>query len=171
LPTIRLETYINADAERCFDLSRNVDIHLGSLARTKERAIDGVTSGLMDLQDTVTWEGAHFGFRRRLTIKITEFERPHHFTDEMVRGPLKKLRHVHEFVPRNSGTLMLDTFVFESRFSFLGWLVDRLLLSGYFRRLLTERNDYIRRAAEHGFQHKTLRAPSFRWFSSTKNRL
>jgi ligand-binding SRPBCC domain-containing protein len=102
----------------------------------------------LDLQDTVTWEGVHFGFRRRLTSKITEFERPNRFTDEMVIGPLKKVKHVHEFVPRKSGTLMLDTFVFESRFSFLGWLVDRLLLDGYFRRLLTERNDYIRRAAE-----------------------
>jgi ligand-binding SRPBCC domain-containing protein len=117
LSTIRLQTYITADAERCFDLSRSVDIHLGSLARMKERATAGVTSGLMGLSGTVTWEAVRFGVRQRLTSKIIEFERPKCFTDEMTRGSLKQMKHVHEFIPQMSGTLMLDTFTFESRLS------------------------------------------------------
>ena len=148
MPTVRLETYINAGAERCFDLSRSIDIHLGSLAHTKERAIAGVTSGLLGLHDTVTWEAVHFGVRHRLTSKVTEFERPNRFTDEMVRGPLKRMKHVHEFIPQGSGTLMSDTFTFESRLSVLGRLADELVLVGYVRRLLMARNAYIKRVGE-----------------------
>ena len=150
LPTIRLETYISADAERCFDLSRSVEIHQSSLARTKERAIAGVTSGLMGPDETVTWEGVHFGFKQRLTSRITEFERPSRFTDEMIRGPFKRLRHVHEFIPKGSRTLLLDTMVFESRWSVLGRLLDGLLLAGYMKKLLIERNAYLKQIAEEG---------------------
>jgi ligand-binding SRPBCC domain-containing protein len=150
LPTIRLETYIDADSERCFDLSRSVEVHTSSLARSKEHVVAGVTSGLMGLNDTVTWEGVHFGIKQRLTSKITQFERPRSFTDEMTKGPLKQLRHVHEFIPQGSGTMMLDTFVFESRLGFLGRLADKLVLTRYMRRLLMERNAYIRRVAEDG---------------------
>jgi ligand-binding SRPBCC domain-containing protein len=60
------------------------------------------------------------------------------------------LRHVHEFVPKGSGTLMLDTFEFASQFSVLGRLLDKLVLEGYFRRLLIARNVYVKQAAERG---------------------
>ena len=61
---IRLETFIRAPIERCFDLSRSVDLHILSTAQTNERAIDGVTSGLMKLGDVVTWEARHFGVKQ-----------------------------------------------------------------------------------------------------------
>ena len=71
MPTIRVETRIEAPVERCFDLARDVDLHRRSLARTGERAVGGVTTGLLGPGDTVTWEGRHFGVRQRLTARIT----------------------------------------------------------------------------------------------------
>ena len=68
---IRLETYINAPIERCFDLSLNVDLHRHSVAQTHERPVAGVTSGMMKLGDTMTWEAVHFGIKQHLTSQIT----------------------------------------------------------------------------------------------------
>lgn len=42
------EIYIHAPIRICFDLARNVDIHTETTAKTKERAIAGVTTGLME---------------------------------------------------------------------------------------------------------------------------
>src|SRR5689334_13164669 len=103
MPTIRLETYINAPIERCFDLSLNVNLHTHSMAHTHERPIAGVTEGLMQLGDTVTWEAVHFGLKLHLTSKITAYERPRSFTDEMMHGAFQELHHFHEFVPQSPG--------------------------------------------------------------------
>ena len=70
MPLIRLETYINAPIERCFDLSLSVDLHRHSVAYTHERPVAGVTSGVMKLDDTVTWEAIHFGIKQHLTSKM-----------------------------------------------------------------------------------------------------
>ena len=73
---IRIETYINAPIESCFDLSLSVDLHRNSVAHTQERPVAGVTSGMMKLGDTVTWKAVHFGIKQLLTTKITAYERP-----------------------------------------------------------------------------------------------
>jgi ligand-binding SRPBCC domain-containing protein len=148
MPVIRLETYINASPERCFDLSLNVDVHRKSSAHTGERAVSGVTSGQMVLGDTVTWEAVHFGIKQRLTSKITEYYRPYCFTDEMIQGVFKKIRHEHVFVARAAGTLMIDIFVFHPPLGPLGWLADQLVLTRYMRNLLIIRNAYIKQLAE-----------------------
>src|SRR5580700_11093177 len=89
MPLIRLTTLIHAPASVCFDLARSVDAHVASAAGTGERAIDGVTTGLMTLGDEVTWEATHFGVRQRLRVRITELDPPRRFTDEMVRGEFR----------------------------------------------------------------------------------
>jgi len=148
MPTIRLKTYIRAPIERCFDLARSIDTHMASTSRTKERAIAGVTTGLIELGETVTWEAIHFGVKQRLTSKITRFERPHMFVDEMVRGTFHSFTHLHEFRCIPGGTLMLDTFRYTAPVGPLGRLADRLFLKSYMRRLLRERNQYLKRVAE-----------------------
>jgi len=150
VPTIRLVTQINAPVERCFDLARSVDAHTSSTARTRERAIGGVTTGLLARDDVVTWEAVHFGVRQRLTVRITELDRPHRFVDELVRGAFRELRHVHEFVERDGGTRMVDTFAFASPFGPVGRLVNALVLTRYMRAFLRERNTYLKRVAEAG---------------------
>ncbi len=150
MPTIRLVTQINAPVERCFDLARSVDAHTSSTVRTRERAIGGVTTGLLSRGDVVTWEAVHFGVRQRLTVRITELDRPHRFVDELVRGAFRELRHVHEFVERDGGTRMVDTFAFASPFGPVGRLVNALVLTRYMRVFLRERNTYLKRVAEAG---------------------
>ena len=148
MPTIRLETYIEAPAERCFDLSLNVDAHSHSVSHTHERPIAGVTTGVMKLGDTVTWEAVHFGIKQHLTSKITVYERPHRFVDEMVRGAFREMKHVHEFVPQSSGTLMIDIFTFSAPLGLLGRLAEILVLNHYMKNLLLSRNSYLKSVAE-----------------------
>ena len=54
MPTIYLTIEINAPIERCFDLSRSIDLHTLSTSHTNEKAIAGVTSGLIGLNEEVT---------------------------------------------------------------------------------------------------------------------
>src|SRR5690348_12575478 len=148
MPLIRLETFIQAPIERCFDLSRSVELHRGSVAHTKERAVAGVTTGILKLGDTVTWEAVHFGVKQCLTVQITELEKPSRFTDEMLEGAFHHLRHTHEFFSRSNGTLMIDHFLFRSPFGPVGWLADTLVLTRYMRNLLRARNSFLKQLAE-----------------------
>ena len=141
---IELETTIDAPPERCFDLSRSVELHLEAAASTGERAVDGVTSGRLNEGDTVTWEARHLGRRWRLTVRIAAYDRPRFFRDEQVHGPFRRLVHDHVFEPADGGTLMRDAFEFSSGFP----LLDRVVLGPPLRRFLLRRNELIRQTAE-----------------------
>lgn len=148
MPIIHLETLIAASPERCFDLSLSIDLHRQSVAHTHERPIAGVTSGVMRLGDTVTWEAVHFGVKQQLTTKITAYKRPQYFIDEMTQGIFQELKHHHAFISRPAGTLMIDTFTFRAPLGILGRIAERLFLTRYMRGLLLTRNRYLKQAAE-----------------------
>jgi ligand-binding SRPBCC domain-containing protein len=150
MPTIRLETYIQAPPERCFDLSLSVDAHAQSQGHARERPIAGVMAGGMHLGDTVTWEAVHFGIKQQLTSQITTYERPSRFTDEMVAGIFQQLHHTHIFVPQPQGTLMIDVFTFRAPLGVLGRLAETLFLTRYMKILLLSRNRYLKQMAEAG---------------------
>jgi len=148
MPVIRIETRIAATPERCFDLARDVDLHQRSAAASSERAIAGVTSGKMGLGDTVTWRATHFGVPLRLSSRITEFDPPRRFVDEMVEGPFRRLRHVHAFEATPGGTLMVDVFQYASPLGILGAVADALVLRRYLQHFLERRNAFLKRVAE-----------------------
>lgn len=145
---IELTTIINAPIEKVFDLARSIDLHMESTKQTGEKAIAGKTSGLIELGETVTWRAKHFGIWQTLTSKITEFDRPNYFADEMVQSAFKSFRHEHYFLSRNGQTLMKDVFVIESPLGILGRLFNRLVLTRYMTKLLEKRNRVIQDTAE-----------------------
>lgn len=145
---VRVWTSIAAPPERVSDLARSIDAHQQSAEGTHERAIAGVTQGLIGMGDEVTWEARHFGIKQKLTVRITEFERPFRFQDVMVSGAFKSMKHDHEFIALPPGTLMVDRFEFESPFGVLGRIVDRAFLAGYMRRFLERRNQVLKTLAE-----------------------
>lgn len=145
---ITIVTQIRATPERCFDASRDLDLHMESMGHTGERAVAGRTSGLIELGEQVTWEGRHFGIRQRFTSAITAYDRPRHFQDSMVRGAFRSFIHDHYFEARDGGTRMTDMLAFRSPFGLLGALVDRLVMRRYLTRLLTKRNEIVKAALE-----------------------
>lgn len=148
MPIIELTMWIGAPAERCFDLSRSIDLHVASVESTGERAIAGVTRGLIGPGEEVTWRARHLGVRQTLTTRITAFDRPRHFRDSMVRGAFSRFDHDHHFTPRDGGTDMRDAFDFSSPLGPLGRIADALLLTRYLRGFLMRRNRVIKDAAE-----------------------
>lgn len=148
MPIIQLETKICAPAEVCFDLVRDVRIHAEITSQTREKVVDGVVEGKMELGQTVTFDGTHFGMRQRLTVKVVKFEYPKLFVDEMTEGTFKQFKHIHEFVPQGSGTLMKDTLVWRSPLGVLGRIADILFIEPHLRSLVSERNKRIKQLAE-----------------------
>ncbi len=148
MPVIVLRTPVKAPPSRCFDLARDIDLHQRSTAASRERAIGGVTSGLLGPGDEVTWEATHFGVRQRLTSRITEFDPPRRFVDEMVRGAFRRFRHEHQFLTMDGGTEIVDIFDYTSPLGPLGWAADRVFLRRYMTRLLRQRNAYLKQVAE-----------------------
>ncbi|WP_346881523.1 SRPBCC family protein [uncultured Algibacter sp.] len=148
MPLIKIKTEIEADVKTCFDLARNIDIHQESMQHSGEIAISGKTSGLIGLREIVTWEAMHFGFVQHLTSKITEFESPSYFVDEMVFGAFKSFRHEHYFTQQDDVTIMTDKFYFESPLGILGKIANVLFLKAYMKRLLQKRNNFLKEQAE-----------------------
>lgn len=148
MPIIELQTKIIAKKEIVFDLARSIDLHKISIAFSKEEAIAGRTSGLIELNESVTWRAKHFGVYQKLTSKITEMDKPNSFTDEMQKGAFKSFRHVHHFKAIGTETIMTDIFKYTSPLGFLGRIADKLFLRKYMTTLLEERNAVIKEFAE-----------------------
>ncbi len=145
---IELTTVISAPAHHCFDLARSIDFHKLCMQDTGEEAVDGVTSGLISDGQTVTWRARHLGFKHMLTSKITAFQFPYYFRDEMVRGPFKRLIHDHIFIDQKRSTTMIDVFRFDSPAGAFGKLIDNFLLKRYLANILLRRNQMIKEFAE-----------------------
>jgi ligand-binding SRPBCC domain-containing protein len=116
------------------------------MAASRERAVAGVTSGLIGFGQEVSWEARHFGRTWHMTSRITEFDRPRFFVDEMLRGPFRRFRHEHCFEPSGEGTLMTDLVEFKMA----GWTIVHTVAGAYLRHLLGTRNALIRAEAERG---------------------
>jgi ligand-binding SRPBCC domain-containing protein len=153
MTTLYLETIIKAPVEKVFDLSRSVDHHLVSASQTSEKAVAGKTSGLLELNEWVTWKGKHFGIWLKHTSIITEFESPVYFVDKMQKGHFKFMEHHHIFKQQGSNTLMIDRFVYKVPYGFTGKILNKLLLKNYMRKFLKARNNSIKKVAEVSLQN------------------
>ena len=146
--SFRVETWIAAPPAEVFDAARDVDLHVGSQAGAGERAVGGVTTGLIESGQKVTWRATHFGVPFSMTSRVTELDRPHRFVDEQVRGPFRSFWHEHVFTPTGAGTTMVDTIRFRAPLGPIGSLVERALLGRYLEGLIVERGAFLRAALQ-----------------------
>ena len=105
-------------------------------------------SGLITLDQVVVWRARHLGIPQTRTVKITKFDRPNHFREEMTSGILKSMRHDYTFKEHPYGSLLLDKFEFEAPFSVAGRVAERLVLMRLARSFLRSRNQNLKRIAE-----------------------
>jgi ligand-binding SRPBCC domain-containing protein len=149
LPVIKLTTEINnATIEIVFDLIRSIDLHKISTHKSKEEAIAGKTSGLISLNETVTWRAKHLGFTQELTSKITDYRYPTFFADEMVKGAFESFRYEHYLTKKKNNVIVKDVFEYAAPLGFLGKLADFLFLKKYVTNFLKERNLVLKDFAE-----------------------
>lgn len=131
-----------------FDLSLDVDVHVQSMSDYQEQLVDRTGSGLLALGDEVTWDARHLGIRWRMTSRITEWDRPHRFVDEQVRGPFESFRHEHVFSQYRDDVVMTDVVTMSAPLGPLGLALEQLGLGKYLRHLIERRNTVIKAAAE-----------------------
>jgi ligand-binding SRPBCC domain-containing protein len=136
MPVIEIITEVRAPVERVFDLARSIELHAISTAHTGARAVGGVVAGLPDSGQETTWRARHFGIRQNLTVRITQYHRPAHFRDSMVRGAFRRFDHDHFFTARGECTVMRDVFDYESPLGWLGRIADKLILERHMRHLV-----------------------------------
>ena len=181
-PMIRLEeiTIIDAPIQRCFDLSRSVEVHLLSNIHSGEQtlATGGVTSGLVGLSQQVTWRAKHFGVWQNLTSTTTALQSPTYFQVTMVRGIFRSMQADHWFRTLPSGaTEMKDDFRVAAPLPLLGLVAEALFLRRYMLALLRERNAVIKQVAESSQWQLYLpmdseqRYPTKQWDASQLTRL
>ena len=148
MTTIKIITKINAPKKIVFDLSRNIDVHQNSASKTNEKAIAGVTSGLINYNETVTWRGKHFGFYLTHKSRMTAMDLYDYFVDEMEEGKFKSFKHEHSFVEKDGKTVMIDNLNYETPFWIFGQLFNYLFLKKHLTNFLLERNKVLKELSE-----------------------
>lgn len=143
--TVRFEcqTMVPAPPGAAFALALSVELHTGSMAKSREVAIGGRTAGILRDGEEVTWRAWHFGLPWTMTSRITEYDPPWRFVDEQVQGPFRSFRHVHLFNAEPPGTRMIDQVEFIAPFGPAGVAAERLVLARYLRKLIVIRNSYL----------------------------
>ncbi len=155
---IHWTTWIDAPVERCFRLSTSIDLHLASAASTGEKAVAGVTTGLIGEGQTVTWSGRHFGLTLHHISRIDGWRPYTYFRDIMVEGAFQRFEHEHHFAPMDDGTRMRDEIRFSAPLGSLGRLATRIVVRRHLTELIARRNAIIKRVAESDEWHKFLDA-------------
>ena len=150
---IRFEetTLIGAPIARVFELSRSVEVHLLANVHDNEQALatGGVTTGLIDLGQQVTWRAKHFGFWHNLTSEVTAMEPPTYFQVTMVKGIFRFMQADHRLRSLPSGvTELKDIFAIAAPLPILGPIAEGLFLRRYMVALNRERNAVIKKLAE-----------------------
>ncbi|PIC63838.1 cell division protein [Sporosarcina sp. P13] len=148
MPMITHREFISAPIDKCFELARDVETIMRTAPDIKQKAVGGVTSGLLEKGDIVTWETVHFGIRTQLSSQMIVVERPHLFKDSMVKGLFHSFTHTHEFIEVQNGTWMIDRFDYSSPLSLLGVMADQLFLKRYMQNFIRKRAGVLKVIAE-----------------------
>jgi ligand-binding SRPBCC domain-containing protein len=143
---IIIHTLLPAPIRVCFDVARDIGIHLRSASHTREIVVSGKQEGLCELDDIITWEATHMGVRQQLTVQITAMEPPFFFEDRMLKGAFGSMTHQHIFRQVDQGTMMEDVFSYTVPLGWAGQIFDKLVLRSYMMRFLLKRNKLIREA-------------------------
>ena len=148
MTTIKIITHYFAPIETVFDTNRNIDIHQQSASKTMEVAIAGITSGLINKNETVTWKGKHFGVYLTHQSLISEMDFPTYFVDEQLKGQFKSFKHQHFFEQKENYVEVTDILEYETPFGIFGQLFDKLLLKKHLTNFIIHRNTVLKNLAE-----------------------
>jgi ligand-binding SRPBCC domain-containing protein len=149
MTTIHLFTNIKAPIETVFNNSRNITVHIETASKTNEKAIAGITSGLIELNETVTWQGKHFGIYIQHQSIISKMIFPTYFVDEQLKGHFKSFRHQHIFETLENGTTkMTDILEYETPYRIFGKIFDTFLLKKHLIQFIQFRNIYLKKLSE-----------------------
>lgn len=162
MATICISLEINAPLPIVFDLCRSIDMHQLSTVGTNEKAIDGITAGLIKENETVTWQARHLFKVRKFKTLISIMQPYNYFKDEMLEGDFKTFEHEHFFEESNGMVLMKDVLNLEAPYGFIGKFAMGLFLKNYIKKFLERRNIMIKQYAESAEWKKILNSNDYK---------
>ena len=104
--------------------------------------------GLINLNETVTWRGNHFGLYLTHKSRITAMVCYDYFVDEMEEGKFKSFKHEHTFIEKEKKTVMIDNLNYETPFGIFGKIFDKIILRKHLTNFIIERNKVLKELAE-----------------------
>jgi ligand-binding SRPBCC domain-containing protein len=145
---IIIETIIEAPAATCFSLIRDEGVRFEAAFFRAADIKHQFDRGTVEMGQVVTFKEKLLGFDQTLTLQVVELEPARRFLDEMIDGPFREFRHLHEFNDSRRKTLMRDTLDWTLPFGILGTLADKLFVERHLRGIVTRRNERLRSLAE-----------------------
>lgn len=94
----------------------------------------------MRVGTVIDYELRLYGVPFRWRTMITEWDPPHRFVDEQLRGPYRLWRHEHRFEPHGDGTRVIDRVEYRP---LGGRLTNRLFVERDVRRIFAHRHDVL----------------------------
>lgn len=119
---------VRASLERCFDLTRSIDVHRQTGTLISARVEAGKAEGLSELGDSTTWSARFYGLRFRMTTVVYAMDAPHSFAEYSTDGLFRFFGHRYSFERQGDVTLVTDELAFRSPVYPIGFLVDSALL-------------------------------------------
>lgn len=148
MTTITIKTIYQAPIETVFNINRDITIHQQTTSKTKEIAIAGTTSGLINKNETVTWKGKHFGVYLKHQSIISGMIFPTYFVDEQLKGHFKSFKHQHFFEQKEKYVEVTDLLEYETPYGILGKFFDVLLLKKHLIQFIIHRNSILKKLTE-----------------------
>lgn len=150
MPVIELQSHIDAPAEVCFDLTRNMDLLSEFLKPLSGRAVSGFTQGLIGPGDHVIFNFGFLNLFLELKSEIVEYKRPVEFCDRHTSRLFSRSVHTHIFEPAGNGTCMRENYEFEFFCRFLSQKPFILVVMALIRWQLARKMRLIKQIAERG---------------------
>lgn len=125
---IRLSTWINAPADRCFRLATSREFHAVLVgAGTTKASTEALIT--LSLGDRLLWPGHYLGLQMHYATRIDQMRPFNFFREVLDDGYFRHLEHEHHFTVLNDGTRVRDEMRFVGPVGVLNPLVRRYLAS------------------------------------------
>lgn len=149
MPKFRIETHIGAPQERCFDLTRSIEVRFISSGERKEIPIEGRLSGLLEPGDRVTFREKIIGIMFHHRYRIDHYDRPITFHEELISGSPYKVRITHRFESDGiRGTRLIDDVRYRIPGGIVGYFVGLVIPGIFLKRMMRRRAAAIKEIAE-----------------------
>ena len=145
---IHFTTFIKAPAKRVFDLSRSANLFQISSDNIFEKFVEGLSSGLMNENETVSYQAKYFYRTRNLTLKIINLNIPNQITIQLIMKGFKSFQYNLYFKSIKNGTFLIDIIEYERSYGLMGKLLDKIFIKNHIAKLLSYRNEVINQYAE-----------------------
>ncbi|WP_374445271.1 hypothetical protein [Epilithonimonas sp.] len=84
-----------------------------------------------------------FGIPIRWKSEVRKVDHKKSFVDYQLKGPYKMWHHYHEFIENDKGVLMKDILNYEMYYSFIGKIINRLIVRKKLEYIFSNRYDIV----------------------------